>query len=1175
MFDPVTRRFLATAPSLPELPATRFADELTAMYVEIAAMRLATRRVSPEVEPGEDVAGDLTDIVPQADRRSSDLADRADRMARIADVLEAQVILKPFGDETRAAAYVAGSARQAFAQAAALLSSPARTRVDVEAISADIAAALLFLISERTADAFEASRAIRPPSQQGVRRQIAVAIANLARGRLAPLAALDIEPFRPTANELTSESAANLLYFRILEGAVMLATDCLGRAEAPMLEQAQALFREVRELAVDIEEAETVPGTDFISNAPSTFPGPHHLAALLERATSLFRTAAVVRLPDPGGVDSSIWRPWLIGEAERFPFVWENHRRAIDTGYLDVGRSLIMTSPTGSGKTTLATLKIAATLSSGRSVVYLAPTHALVGQVERDLNERLASLANATSVEDALLEEIGQRLPDLAVLTPERCFALLTFAPDLFANVGLLVFDECHLMGVAKPGVDGAAPARFDRRSIDAMLCLLSFVAINQSADYLLLSAMVANAGDLAAWLPTITGRPCEAFDDKWKPTRQLRTCLLYDQVEMAAVNGALAADFAGRTPPPKTVPVAAKAIAQASPVGLFSIGMGWHPEDPTTLALRPLSDTALPLGVAKRRYGWGVTANRNEVAAKLAVGFAETGQRVIVFCESVTATGSVAKIVNAALGARPTEATQQQAAWAAKAREDIGSEAAGYFAGAAPAAVHHGELTPEERLLAESAFRDPKSAVTVLAATSTIAQGLNLPCDVVILAGTDRVDDSDPTETVREDLLAHEILNALGRAGRAGLSANGLALVVPAVPLTCDATGVRPPDHDLLRTVFSDGDQCLPLKDPITNLYDHIVVHGAGGDEAAYLMKRLAVSLGDAKDGVETFDALTRRSLGYFLKARVNAAAAEVWLAERRGQLERLIEQAREDPVKDWMTELAAKSGASAAFIEHLATVYGTAPTTSGSAQAWMTWLINQLPVDNADFDTFLRPDTLERVFGRGYAGITDDKVRRERGRMALLKVLPTWFAPASLTALEQDIVAFIVAHEGPVKRSTSPHAKLKHARRFALRLAPDLSYLAGVLTQVARKVAEDGGVEPLAITQSLPQLIRKGFDTAYHLFLDRQETGRSRIAVHNEFVTLSPLIDIDPADDWAAVRSKVEDAVIDGLFDDFTDLVIEVPATPPLLVGQPGAASPDAAPLALPPPSNPDDQE
>src|SRR5690606_10009603 len=105
----------------------------------------------------------------------------------------------------------------------------------------------------------------------------------------------------------------------------------------------------------------------------------------------------------------------------------------------------------------------------------------------------------------------------------------------------------------------------------------LSFVAINQSADYLLLSAMVANAGDLAAWLPTITGRPCEAFDDKWKPTRQLRTCLLYDQVEMAAVNGALAADFAGRTPPPKTVPVAAKAIAQASPVGLFSIGMGWH----------------------------------------------------------------------------------------------------------------------------------------------------------------------------------------------------------------------------------------------------------------------------------------------------------------------------------------------------------------------------------------------------------------------------------------------------------------------------------------------------------------------------------------------------------------------------------------------------------------------
>ena len=107
-----------------------------------------------------------------------------------------------------------------------------------------------------------------------------------------------------------------------------------------------------------------------------------------------------------------------------------------------------MTSPTGSGKTTLAALKIAATITSGKTVLYLAPTHALVGQVECDLNERIGGLATAESVDDTTVVEKSFRPCRLAVVTPERCFALLTFAPELFTNVGLLVFDECHLLGL-------------------------------------------------------------------------------------------------------------------------------------------------------------------------------------------------------------------------------------------------------------------------------------------------------------------------------------------------------------------------------------------------------------------------------------------------------------------------------------------------------------------------------------------------------------------------------------------------------------------------------------------------------------------------------------------------------------------------------------------------------
>jgi hypothetical protein len=1043
----------------------------------------------------------------------------------------------------RAGAFVAGSARQVVFQIAELLIGGRQTRIDEDAISADIAAALLFVIAERTADAYEASRLIVAPPPPGVRQQLALSIRQLARGRLARLADLDLEGYRPREVELTAGDASDLLYFRILEGLSLTAKDCLGRLGEPGLEQAQALFRQVKELAVVVQPDEQIPGMDRRARSASVLAGPHHLAGLLERAVGTLQTAAVVRIPTPGGVHER-WRNWLLAEAERLPFIWENHQRAVATGYLDVGHSLVMTSPTGSGKTTLATLKIAATLCTGKTVVYLAPTHALVSQVERDLNARIGGLAQATSVEEALLEEIGQQLPDLAVLTPERCFALLTFAPELFRRVGLLVFDECHLLGVPRSTREGQAVGSFDRRSIDAMLCLLSFASINKESDYLLLSAMISNGADIADWLQTITGRGCIPFDDKWKPTRQLKACVIYDVKEMQQVALKLSDDFVQWAKPPKVAPASVKALALGTPMGLFSTGMGWNPGAHESLAFRELATGPLPFGVARRPSGWRLTANRNEVAAELAARFAASGLKTIVFCESAPTTGAVARRVNARLPQFPPERDKSQTAWRKKALEEVGAEAALYDAGGMPAAVHHGELLPEERLLAESLFKDRSSQVKVLAATSTLAQGLNLPCDVVILAGTDRIDESDPEETRRTDLLPHEILNALGRAGRAGLAAAGLAVVVPADPIVCDTDAKTVTTGSLLSVVFAEGDQCVPLTDPIASLYDHIVVYGTGKDEAAYFMKRLALSLGAERDGVETFDKFTRRSFGYFLKARGNLAAAEQWITERRQRLEQLIEAAREVSTRDWVTELAAKSGASPGFIAHLADAYGAAPLGSPDAYDWMVWLLNQLPAQDRDFDTFLRPDGVERVFGRGYSQAVEASDRRERARAGILTVLPGWFGSQPLVKLETTIVGFIRAHEGQVKRATPIDPKAKHARRFALRLAPDLSYLAGVLSQVARKLAEEagsGGV-PLAITQSLPQLVRRGFNSPYHLYLDRMMPGLSRRAIEQRFDLAARVIEREPSDDWDTVRHKLDIALLGGMLDDEPDTLLEV---------------------------------
>ena len=210
----------------------------------------------------------------------------------------------------------------------------------------------------------------------------------------------------------------------------------------------------------------------------------------------------------------------------------------------------------------------------------------------------------------------------------------------------------------------------------------------------------------------------------------------------------------------------------------------------------------------------------------------------------------------------------------------------------------------------------------------------------------------------------------------------------------------------------------------------------------------------------------------------------------------------------------------------------FSYAPIKSPDAYDWITWLLKQLPIDGNDFDNFIRPDDIERVFGRGYTSAKTDEDRRTLARDAILAILPDWFSAAPLSVLEAKIVTFINANEGKVKRPTSVDSKAKRGRQFALRLVSHLSYLAGVLSQIASKTAAASKSEPLAITQSLPQLVRRGVNSPYHLYLDRQKVGRSRQALEKEFQEVTRKIDRLPSDNWDQIRSKVTDANIGSFF-------------------------------------------
>lgn len=1095
MFDPITANFVRSAAALPGLDPATLVDELTAAYVDIAAARLSLGSESPE---------------------QIDLRGVINRMGRLADAYEAEIVLDVQSDRRRSIAFVAGSARQVLVQINKLVSSEGGpTKLSDKVVGSEISASLLFLIAQRSSDAYEASRAIVAAGETNVmRRGLILALGRFARGNFEQLLEINQDAESLDSSDAT-EFATDLLFREILRGLHLLANVGLGRNGPETIEAAVEIFRKVQTLAMETSASDVLASP---LSSTSVFAGPHHLAALLEKVAGSFGQDILVSTPPPSGSDPERWNDWLRSEASRWPFLWENHRDAIATGYLDEGASLVMTTPTGSGKTTLAALKIAATLARGKTVLYLAPTHALVGQVENDLNERVVGLAKAASIEDMVIDEAVDSLPDIAVVTPERCFALLTFAPELFANVGLLVFDEFHLLGVNLAD-EGASATKIDRRAIDAMLCLLTFQSIQNNSDFLLLSAMVSNGAEIAEWLGSITGRPVTAFDYKWKPTRQVRSCVLYDRVELLAQQQSLLAD------PPNKKP-------EAVPYGIFSLSAGWQPNIPDKLLLRRLSPAPIRLGSDKNRWGPYLTANRFEVASGIAKKFADSGLKVIVFCDSIVNCGSVAKTLNKLSTPFDSQRDEDQELHRQIALEELGEESAIYDAGTQIAAVHHGELLPSERRLVETLFRRRDSDIKVLAATSTLAQGLNLPCDVVILASIDRLDESDPEEKTRTRLEPHEIINALGRSGRAGQAATGYSIVIPGHPTGCDIGEKKADDDTDLSLVFAEGDQCLPISDPITVLFDIIETQGVSGDDAEYLLRRLAISLGDERDDVETFESLTRRTFGYYQMRKENADEADTWLLRRKQTLTKAIADAEPQESLPWQEELAAKTGASTKFIMKLAAAYENAPIDAIDASTWVFWLLDQLDPADKDTDIFLRLDTMVRVFGRAITGQNDIVSARSVALKGTRIALASWFAGESLCQMEVAIAAFVAENEGIVARPTKPDGKAKRARRFALRVAADFGFLCGVLSQISQKLmAESENLVPPMIG-FLPQLTRYGYETPYHFALSRDGERMSRKAVQEAFDGLQADIERVPSDDWNAVRTKLEHALIKTMF-------------------------------------------
>jgi ATP-dependent DNA helicase HFM1/MER3 len=90
--------------------------------------------------------------------------------------------------------------------------------------------------------------------------------------------------------------------------------------------------------------------------------------------------------------------------------------------------------------------------------------------------------------------------------------------------------------------------------------------------------------------------------------------------------------------------------------------------------------------------------------------------------------------------------------------------------------AFHHAGLAPEDRKTVEAAFINGQ--LKVLATTSTLAVGVNLPARLVIVRGTDQYD----AVTGCRPYPAPDVLQMIGRAGRPQFDTFGVAVILTAL---------------------------------------------------------------------------------------------------------------------------------------------------------------------------------------------------------------------------------------------------------------------------------------------------------------------------------------------------------------------------------------------------------
>lgn len=401
--------------------------------------------------------------------------------------------------------------------------------------------------------------------------------------------------------------------------------------------------------------------------------------------------------------------------------LWPSQIHVVDRIFASTD-DLVVSLPTSAGKTRIAELCILRCLAQKRRAVYVTPLRALSAQTERILEETFAPLGmKVSSLYGSMgtngLDEDSLRESDIVVATPEKLDFAIRSEPTVLDDVGVIILDEGHMIGVEEREVRYEAQIQRLLRRADAdtrrIVCLSAVFPENEQLD------------DFVDW---ITDDGDDGLHrENWRPTRQQFGLVEWRDAGYARLSVTVGDDQ----------PFIPRYFEQRTPTG-------------------------------RRRNAF--PHDQKEMTLATAWRLVEEGQTVLIFCPlkvSVSTLASqIVKLHRQGLLASVMPEGVDISNAVAVGTEWFGADDDILTCLRLGVAIHHGALPGPFRREVEALLHQRILKVTV--ASPTLAQGLNLSASVVLFSSLYRN---------RGLLKGSEFANVIGRAGRAFIDTEGLVL--------------------------------------------------------------------------------------------------------------------------------------------------------------------------------------------------------------------------------------------------------------------------------------------------------------------------------------------------------------------------------------------------------------